>query len=209
MTTTNPFDAHAADYDSWYDENQALHEIELDAIGQILPPTSGGRRLEVGVGTGRFAGPLGFTDGVDPGEKLLELAAATGITVAVGVAEKLPYPDDSFEVVGVFTALEFFSDPHAGLLEIRRVLQPGGSLVVSYINPTSATGQLIAASKADDRYFAGATFRTPAEMTELLAKAGFGVRETRQVRVTAGSPSVILPGNTTELYCILRAEVVS
>ena len=42
--TPNPFDNHADDYDSWYDQNQALYELELDAIRAILPPSTGGRR---------------------------------------------------------------------------------------------------------------------------------------------------------------------
>lgn len=201
----NPFDNHAEDYDSWYDQNQPLYELELDAIGQILPPSTGGRRLEVGVGSGRFAGPLGFTDGIDPGEQILELAAAAGVAVQLGVAEALPYADDSFEVVGIFTAMEFFTDPIAALREIRRVLAPGGALVISYINPSSATGRTIEATKADDRYYAGATFRTPEQISALLAEAGFGVQEQLQIRVDPNQPPIIRPGNTDELFCVLRA----
>lgn len=205
MSSPNPFDANASAYDAWYDQNPVLYELELSAIGELLPPPDQGRRLEIGVGSGRFAGPLGFTDGIDPGQNLLQMAASAGLTVRQGVAEQLPYADDSFTVVGIFTALEFFSDPAAALAQVRRVLTSDGVLVLAWLNRASTVGQQLADTRAEDLYYAGANFYSPDEIVDLLAANGFQEVDSRQIQVGEGVQPVIEAGNTDGLYCVLRA----
>lgn len=50
------FDDHSREYDDWFLENPAVYEEELAAAGSMIPP--GLNSVEIGVGTGRFAGPL-------------------------------------------------------------------------------------------------------------------------------------------------------
>lgn len=59
-------------YDDWYEKNKFAYSSELEAIGQFLPRT--GKGLEIGVGTGRFAGALGIEWGIDPSERVLRIA---------------------------------------------------------------------------------------------------------------------------------------
>jgi SAM-dependent methyltransferase len=49
---------------------------------------------------------------------------------AAGVAEGLPYPDGLFDLVLSTTSFDHWSDQQAGLRECRRVLRPGGRLVL-------------------------------------------------------------------------------
>ena len=104
---------------------------------QIKP---GQRVLDVACGTGILArevatrtGPTGYVVGVDPMPGML--AVAKGLAPAVewreGVAESLPFSDESFDVVVSQFGLMFFTNRHRALREMLRVLTPGGRVVVA------------------------------------------------------------------------------
>ncbi len=78
------FDSLASDYDDWFEEKgKLIAAIETEAFKQILPvlPKTW---LEVGVGSGRFAQPLGIETGLDPSRELLNIAKSRGINVFLG-----------------------------------------------------------------------------------------------------------------------------
>ncbi len=83
------FEAHAERYEAWFVRNETAYLSELLAVRAFLPWS--GRGLEIGVGSGRFAAPLGIQVGVDPSPAMLALAAAHGIEVVAGTAENLPW----------------------------------------------------------------------------------------------------------------------
>ena len=58
MPKTDPYDKHKDKYENWFTRNRFAYESELQAIKLILPQGENG--MEIGVGTGRFAGPLGI-----------------------------------------------------------------------------------------------------------------------------------------------------
>ena len=64
-----PFNAHHKRYEAWFTHHQAAYHSELLAVRALLPWQ--GLGLEIGVGTGRFAGPLGIKVGVDPSNAML------------------------------------------------------------------------------------------------------------------------------------------
>lgn len=95
--------------------------------------------LDVGCGTGvigghasRIVGESGQVIGVDPSEGMLATARSRGrITSShVGKAEDLPIEDDSFDMVTMGYALRHVNDLHAAFKEYRRVLRPGGSVLI-------------------------------------------------------------------------------
>jgi SAM-dependent methyltransferase len=97
--TVSPFDAFAAAYDAWFEEEGRLpFDIEVEALRPLLPllPKPW---LEVGVGSGRFAQALGIGLGLDPSVRLLELARNRGIEVVLGKGERTPFRDESFGTV--------------------------------------------------------------------------------------------------------------
>jgi ubiquinone/menaquinone biosynthesis C-methylase UbiE len=78
-SATNPFEESAEDYDRWYDQHTAAFAAEVAALKTCLG-WAGGRGLEIGVGTGRFAAPLGVSFGIDPSSSMLQLAARRGVS---------------------------------------------------------------------------------------------------------------------------------
>lgn len=102
---------------------------------------SGQRVLDVGCGTGILAreiasriGSKGRVVGIDPSPGMLAVAkqlAPPAVEWREGVAESLPFPDQSFEAVVSQFALMFFTDRRQALREMLRVLTPGGRLAVA------------------------------------------------------------------------------
>jgi SAM-dependent methyltransferase len=88
MAKFDVFDENAAAYDAWFDENPSIYRMELEAVRGFIPAI--GEGLEIGVGTGRFALPLGITIGVEPSPRMAALARQRGIEVREGIAEALP-----------------------------------------------------------------------------------------------------------------------
>jgi SAM-dependent methyltransferase len=50
-----------------------------------------GDAVEIGVGSGRFAAPIGVRFGVDPARVMLQIARSRGVDAAMGVGEALPF----------------------------------------------------------------------------------------------------------------------
>lgn len=140
---------------------------------RALLPFSG-RGLEIGVGGGRFAAPLGVEFGIDPAAEMLAYARARGVRVALAVAEALPFPPGAFDYALAVTTLCFVHDPRAVLVEARRVLKAGGALVVGCIDRASALGREYEARKDESMFYREAKFCSGDQLERLLLDAGFG-----------------------------------
>ncbi|MGB3944604.1 MAG: methyltransferase domain-containing protein, partial [Methanothrix sp.] len=57
----------------------------------------------MGVGTGRFAAPLGISVGLDPSLPMMEVARKRGVLCVRGVAERLPFRDGAFDLLLMVT----------------------------------------------------------------------------------------------------------
>ena len=128
MPRVAPFDAHWSRYEAWFQRHEAAYLSELLALRAFVPWS--GLGIEIGAGSGRFAAPLGVQVGVDPSPRMLALAAAPGIEVVEGVAEKLPFAPTSFDHALVVTATCFVDSAECMLAEAYRLLNPGGSFVI-------------------------------------------------------------------------------
>jgi SAM-dependent methyltransferase len=124
---------------------------------RALLPWSG-RGLEIGVGSGRFAAPLGVEFGIDPAAEMLAYARARGVRVACAVAEALPFADAAFDYALVVTTICFVDDAAAMLAEARRVLKPGGELVIGFIDRTSDLGRHYLAHREENVFYRDARF---------------------------------------------------
>jgi len=156
---------------------------EYACVGRWLPPSGGGRVLELGCGPGRFVAmlaQLGYTvvgaDPCKPGSfptwSLVEPLPGVSFCGEVW-AERLPFRDDSFDHVACLGALLYFDDPPKALAEIRRVMRPGGRLIVRTVNKdnfyTRFTGK-----KLDP---ASHNLYTQQELAEFIRASGFRVAE--------------------------------
>jgi ubiquinone/menaquinone biosynthesis C-methylase UbiE len=110
--------------------------VDLAGVGP------GDRVLDVGCGPGLFlkeAAERGATAvGVDPSARMRRLAQRripadlrSKVTVVEGSAEHLPLEDGWASVAWAVASFHHWSDPDAGLAEVRRVLEPGGRLLVA------------------------------------------------------------------------------
>jgi len=166
-----PFEAHHQRYEAWFEKHEAAYLSELLALRPFVPIN--GRGIEIGVGSGRFAAPLGVQVGLDPSPAMLNLAAARGIEVVEGTAEKLPFADSSFDYALLVTTICFVDSPVQMLAEARRVLKPGGCLVIGFIDRESASGQVYLAHQSESVFYREASFYSAAEVEQMLVEAGF------------------------------------
>jgi ubiquinone/menaquinone biosynthesis C-methylase UbiE len=141
-------------YDALFNAILQPSQGSILALAQLKP---GDNVLDTGCGTGRLAlaaqkcvGPTGQVHGIDPAPEMIALARRNALKAGqdaqfqVGLAEAMPFPDASFEVV--LSRLVFHHLPgdlkQRGLAEMRRVLKPGGMcLVVDFEPPKGALGR--------------------------------------------------------------------
>ena len=171
MPRTAPFEVHHRRYDDWFVRHAAAYQSELLAVRALLPWR--GLGLAIGVGTGRFAAPLGVQVGIDPARVVLDYTACRGVSSVQGVAEALPFSNSSFDYILSVTTICFVDDATAMLTEAYRVLKPGGELVIGFIDRTSDLGQHYLTHQAENVFYREATFFSADEVEQLLRDTGF------------------------------------
>ena len=140
-------------------ESKAERELRRAASAKVS-----GRVLELGVGVGAnwpYLPPEHAYVGIEPDPYMLrrarKRAAAMGhrFTVEQARAEALPFEDESFDAVTIAFGARNLADLDRGLNEMKRVLVPGGRLVILEITqpPTAeAAGKVVAADFFDDHW---------------------------------------------------------
>ena len=178
MPKTKPFDEYINEYEEWFVQNSAVYSSELKAIKDIsgVPENA----VEIGVGSGLFAEPLGIKTGIEPSEAMREKAKERGINVVDGVAENLPWEDNSIDYVLMVTTICFVDDVKKSLSEVYRVLQNRGSFIIAFVDKNSPVGQLYQKDKEESLFYKDTTFYSTEELYGYLIEAGFSIKKTRQ-----------------------------
>jgi demethylmenaquinone methyltransferase/2-methoxy-6-polyprenyl-1,4-benzoquinol methylase len=136
------FDASAPDYDR-VDRLLALGSGSRYRRAALLRAglAPGMRMLDVAAGTGlvareavRIVGDSRDVVGVDPSAGMMA-AAGGGLALVQGRAEQLPFADRTFDFLALGYALRHLADLAATFREFRRVLRPGGRLLLLEITP--------------------------------------------------------------------------
>ncbi len=114
----------------WFVGRRAILEDFLRGIVAKLDVSKDERRiLDVGCGTGanlEMLSAFGEAEGVDVSDDALEFCRRKGLTVQKGLAETLPFEDETFDLTTALDVVEHLDDDIAGLREMYRVTKYGG-----------------------------------------------------------------------------------
>jgi demethylmenaquinone methyltransferase / 2-methoxy-6-polyprenyl-1,4-benzoquinol methylase len=203
------FDSVAGRYDVMNDlMSFGVHRLWKQFALSLTGPKAGQRALDVAGGTGDLAAGLLRQVGksgrvvlsdinrhmLEAGrDRLLDSGFAGNLHCLVADAERLPFGDDCFDCVTIGFGLRNVTDKAAALSAMRRVLKPGGQLLVlefskpvapglkplydAYsFNVLPALGRWIAKDAASYRYLAESIRMHPDQETllRMLEDAGFG-----------------------------------
>lgn len=174
----------------------------VDAVRAVSPR----RVVDVATGTGDLAIalarriPAAEVTGIDLSAQMLAVARrkaeaaglAGRIRLEEGDGERLPLPDASADAATVAFGIRNFGDPEAGLAELRRILKPGGRLVIlEFSRPRNRVfrllyewytykilpwvGGLVSRDRRAYTYLPESVeaFLTPAEFLALMERVGF------------------------------------
>lgn len=175
------FDRLTDRYDAWYDGpvGRLLFSNEVACLAPLVDALDH-PRLEVGVGSGRFARALAIGWGIDPARRPLGLAAGRGIRVAQAAGERLPFPDATFAAVVVVVTLCFADDPLALLAEARRVVDDDGGVVLGDVFAESPWGRDYQNRAASGHpFYSAARFLTREQTLDTAQRAGLQLIRSR------------------------------
>ena len=143
--------AAGSDYDSFAEAYAAATESNLingyytrPAVLDLAGDVAGRRILDVGCGAGPLLAALrergAVVTGIEPSARMLELARqrlGDGVPLYQGGlgGDPLPFPDAAFDDVIACLVLHYLEDWKGPLTELRRVLVPGGRLIVAVNHP--------------------------------------------------------------------------
>ncbi len=162
----------------------------------MLAPAPGERLLEIGFGTGHIlvalakaVGSAGRVFGIDIAENMLaqaqDVLAREGVsdrvTLACGDAESLPYGAGSMDGIFMCFTLELFDTPDIPrvLSECRRVLRPGGRIVVVAVSKEGKQGLVVRVFEWTHRHVPNLMDCRPIYARRAIEAAGFVTEDCR------------------------------
>jgi SAM-dependent methyltransferase len=233
-----------SDYDSFAEGYAAVSEnnlvnayYERPAMLALAGDVTGRRILDAGCGAGPLLAALrdrgAIVTGIDKSAGMLELARQRlGDDADLQVAElgrPLPFPDHTFEDVTASLVLHYLRDWGPALAELRRVLKPGGRLIVSVNHPLAENLWHREAGLEPD-YFATYDYtvewtaggqtallrfwtRPLHTMTDAFTAAGFQISVVSEPTVAPDTPRTLLPDDIADrrrfpgfLFFVLRGD---
>jgi SAM-dependent methyltransferase len=197
----NPEGAVGLAVAEWLNENNKQGSATAVAL---LTLKAGHHVLEIGFGNGRTA-PVVISQapdirywGIDISPTMvaealrfnLALVQAGKTSFHLAHAHAIPFDDDSFDRVFSLGVIHFWAEPMASLVEVRRVLRPGGLMLMGCLAPKEAP------DFAQVEY--GFHLRDASEWDALCRKAGFADLDIRTIETEQITPS----GEPTKRYSI-------
>jgi len=207
------FDEFAAAYSADNELNLLNGHYERPAMLNLAGDVAGRRILDVGCGSGPLSAALrdrgAIMSGFDLSAEMLDLARerlGEDADLTVGdLAKPLPYADAEFDDVVASLVLHYLEDWTGPLAELRRVLEPGGRLILSVNHPIVYT-----ALNPDANYFDITEFSYDAEhagrtvtyrnwhrplqaMNDAFTAAGFRVNVISEPPISPDTPPELRP----------------
>lgn len=173
-----------------YDRRWAAYlRGSMELLRPWLAEAPAGALLDVGCGTAVLldflrawrVAPERYV-GVDPSLAMLRRAAGRTGGLAAGAAEALPFRDGAFDTVVSASAFHYWPEPRAGLAEARRVLAPGGRLLlVDWARDFLTMRAMNAALRVTGRAFV--RMYAEGEVRVMMADAGLRVAGARRAKI--------------------------
>lgn len=167
-------------------------------LAEYILPAFAGRRprlLDMGCGTGLFLQRRAECEacGIDLSPQALGYCASRALrNVAMADAARVPFADNSFDIVTAFDLIEHMPDDHAIITEILRILRPGGYLLATVpAHPLLWTGHDV--TLHHHRRYGRASF-----------EALFEERHWESIRMTAGFTAIFPPAAMIRLIRHMR-----
>ncbi len=165
------FDDFFSGYDAWYHTRigEFVDKVETDAAFRLLSPKSGIRVLDAGCGTGNFSIKLARmgcdVTGIDVSENMLTQAARKAqeeqqVRFLKMDAAQTGFSNDFFDAVLCMAAFEFIPNPKDVYNEFKRVVKPGGAIVIGTIQKGGAWEKLYSSDACSGTAYASASFKT-------------------------------------------------
>ena len=175
----------------WFVGRRAILESFLKSISEkIRNRQSAIRILDVGCGTGanlEMLSQFGTAEGVDVSDDALEFCRQKGLNAQKGLAETLPFGDETFDLTTALDVVEHLDDDIAGLREMYRVTKKGGYSLIFVPAFMWLWGVQDDISNHRIRY-------TKRQIVERLEKAGYAIERATYANWTFFAP--ILTGRT-------------
>lgn len=201
------FDKFYEGYDNWYTTKTGafVDKIETKAAFELLRPEKGMRILDVGCGTGNFTYKIAEigcdVTGIDISKKMLEQARAKGvgsngsISFEIMNGSSILFDNELFDAVISMAAFEFIPDPLKVYNEMKRVVKPGGHIVIGTIQKGGEWAKLYSSDVCADTAYAHAEFKSKNELMALDSE-----------NLTAASECLFIPPGLDEKNYSMEAE---
>jgi len=163
------FDNLVSEYEEWFENHPEIYKEEIKTIKALLPS---GKGMEVGVGTGRFAAPLGIKFGIEPSKKMAEIARERNIEVVEITAEEMDFSNE-FDFILMVTTICFVENPLKTVQNCYKALKKGGYLLIAFVDLDSPLGKFYEKNKEKSKFYKYATFFTKENIINLMKKVGF------------------------------------
>lgn len=171
MPRIAPFETYPDRYENWFVKHKYAYKSELIAVKNQVPERKFG--LEIGVGSGRFAAPLGIELGIEPSREMRMIAKKKKIKVIDAIAENLPFKNNIVDFVLMVTTICFLDDIEASFKEVFRILKENGSFIIGFIDRNSAIGRKYEKNKDSNVFYRLADFYSVEEVIDILKKTNF------------------------------------
>lgn len=166
-----PFEKYFLRYEQWFIDNLNVYKSELLAIKSLLPKRK--KSIEIGVGTGKFAVPLGIMVGIEPSNKMRQLSLKRGIDVINAVGEFLPIRKERLDLVLMVTTICFLDDIKMAFEDVYNILTSKGSFIIGFIDRNSTIGIKYQLQKKENVFYNVADFYSVDEVVSYLKTANF------------------------------------
>jgi ubiquinone/menaquinone biosynthesis C-methylase UbiE len=171
MPKIEPFEKYSDQYEDWFVQNKYAFKAEIEAVRKHIPEHS--RGIEIGVGSGLFAEPLGIHVGLEPSGEMRSKAVKRGVNVVDGTAENLPFMDDFYDFALMVTTICFVDDVKQSINEAKRIVKAGGKLIIGLIDKNSPIGKMYNKHQKESVFYSNAIFYSTEEIVDYMKKTGF------------------------------------